>query len=105
MIRRFEKFMMKEHTGKDNAITSRELEAIFHCKGTKIRETVNELRCRGTPICSCGTGYYYSEAAEDIHETIAPYHTHLGILSFGYMLSPVESSAQHHSTSELLRTL
>ena len=71
MIRRFEKFMMKEHTGKDNAITSRELEAIFHCKGTKIRETVNELRCRGTPICSCGTGYYYSEAAEDIHETIA----------------------------------
>lgn len=54
MIRRFEKFMMKEHTGKDNAITSRELEAIFHCKGTKIRETVNELRCRGTPICSCG---------------------------------------------------
>ena len=27
------------------------------------------------------------------------------ILSFGYMLSPVKSSAQHHSTSELLRTL
>ena len=27
------------------------------------------------------------------------------ILSFGYTLSPVESSAQHHSTSELLRTL
>ena len=26
-------------------------------------------------------------------------------LSFGYMLSPVESSAQRHSTSELLRTL
>ena len=25
--------------------------------------------------------------------------------SFGYMLSPVKSSAQHHSTSELLRTL
>ena len=27
------------------------------------------------------------------------------ILSFGYMLSPVKSSAQRHSTSELLRTL
>ena len=26
-------------------------------------------------------------------------------LSFGYTLSPVKSSAQHHSTSELLRTL
>ena len=26
-------------------------------------------------------------------------------LSFGYILSPVKSSAQHHSTSELLRTL
>ena len=29
----------------------------------------------------------------------------LDCLSFGYMLSPVKSSAQHHSTSELLRTL
>ena len=29
----------------------------------------------------------------------------LHCLSFGYMLSPVKFSAQHHSTSELLRTL
>ena len=28
-----------------------------------------------------------------------------GILNFGYTLSPVKFSAQHHSTSELLRTL
>lgn len=73
MIRKFENYMMKEHNGKDKAITSREIEAIFHCKGTKVREMVNELRCKGTPICSCGSGYYYSETAEDIHETI----THL----------------------------
>ena len=33
-----------------------------------------------------------------------PYHP-IRILSFGYTLSPVKSSAQHHSTSELLRTL
>ena len=35
----------------------------------------------------------------------APLPHPLGILSFGYTLSPVKSSAQHHSTSELLRTL
>ena len=34
-----------------------------------------------------------------------PYHAHQCIPSFGYMLSPVEFSAQDHSTSELLRTL
>ena len=71
MIRKFENYMMKEHNGKDKAITSREIESIFHCKGTKVREMVNELRCKGTPICSCGTGYYYSETADDIYETIA----------------------------------
>ena len=39
----------------------------------------------------------------------APYRTLpypvIDCLSFGYTLSPVKSSAQHHSTSELLRTL
>ena len=38
------------------------------------------------------------------HYRTLPYPVH-DCLSFGYMLSPVESSAQHHSTSELLRTL
>ena len=35
----------------------------------------------------------------------APLPSLKNCLSFGYMLSPVKSSAQHHSTSELLRTL
>ena len=38
------------------------------------------------------------------HRTL-PYPVLTYCLSFGYMLSPVKSSAQHHSTSELLRTL
>ena len=38
------------------------------------------------------------------HRTL-PYPVLAYCLSFGYMLSPVKSSAQHHSTSELLRTL
>jgi len=29
----FEKYMKNEHTGRDNAIKSKALESIFHCKG------------------------------------------------------------------------
>lgn len=66
----FEKYMKKEHTGKDNAIKSKALESIFHCKGIDIRHMVNELRCLGVPICSCSQGYYYSTSAADVRETI-----------------------------------
>lgn len=66
----FEKYMKNEHSGKENAIKSKTLEAIFQCKGREIRHTVNELRCLGVPICSCSQGYYYSTSTSDIQETI-----------------------------------
>lgn len=66
----FEKYMKTEHTGRDNAIKSKALESIFHCKGIEIRHMVNELRCLGVPICSCGQGYYYSASAVDVRDTI-----------------------------------
>ena len=28
------------------------LQARFHCKGAEVRRMVNELRCKGVPICS-----------------------------------------------------
>ena len=66
----FEKYMKIEHTGRDNAIKSKALESIFHCKGIEIRHMVNELRCLGVPICSCSQGYFYSTSAVDVRETI-----------------------------------
>lgn len=66
----FEKYMKNEHMGRDNAIKSKVLEGIFRCKGIEIRHMVNELRCLGVPICSCGQGYFYSTNPPDIRETL-----------------------------------
>ena len=65
-----EKYLQNEHTGRENAIKSKALEGIFHCKGKAIRHMVNELRCLGVPICSFNQGYYYSTNASDIRDTI-----------------------------------
>ncbi len=71
MINTFEKFMSSEHTGKRNAVTSREIEAKFRCKGTEVRKMVNDLRCQGVPICSCSKGYFYAETEDEVRHTIA----------------------------------
>ena len=51
-MQNFEKYMQTEHKGKAKAVFSKELERLFHCKGTEIRRMVNELRSKGVPICS-----------------------------------------------------
>lgn len=63
--------MRVEHKGKENAVKSKQIEARFHCKGTEVRHMVNELRCKGVPICSNRNGYYYAESNDDIRRTIA----------------------------------
>ena len=67
----FERYMQKEHSGKANAVKSKVIEARFHCKGAEVRRMVNELRCKGVPICSSNQGYYYATSNEEIQETIA----------------------------------
>lgn len=37
---------------------------------TGVRKWVNEARSGGIPICSCPSGYYYSEDPENINDTI-----------------------------------
>lgn len=58
----FEQYMRTQHKGKANAVKSREIEAAFHCKGAEVRRMVNDLRCKGIPICSCNEGYYYADS-------------------------------------------
>ena len=65
------KILEKEHRGKDRAIVSRKLEERLGCRGTLLRETVNELRCSGIPICSDNkNGYYLARTYEELAETV-----------------------------------
>lgn len=66
-----EMYLRSKCYGRDNAGKSKELERMFHCKGTEIRAQVNRLRCLGVPVCSNSKGYYYSIDENDIRMTIA----------------------------------
>lgn len=67
----FEGFLRNEHTGKANAVLSSVIEHRFGCKGTEVRRMVNDLRCRGVPICSCAFGYYYGANDTEIKRTVS----------------------------------
>lgn len=56
--------------GKENPITSRDLESITNLKGTQIRAEVNRLRTEGEPIASNGNGYYIATTDEELTATI-----------------------------------
>ena len=63
-------YLKKYHVGKDNAITSRDLQGVFQCCGVEIREMVNALRCEGKPICSDKSGYYVASNPSELSCTI-----------------------------------
>lgn len=60
---------MYQHN-KHNKIKSYEIERRFDVKGKTVRETVNELRRMGYPICSDNQGYFYATEKTDLYETI-----------------------------------
>ena len=64
-------YLKKYRRGQENAVSSKELEAAFHVKGTELRRAVNRLRCDGYPICSGETGYFYAARPAEISATIA----------------------------------
>ena len=63
-------YLKAYHTGEARAVTSRELETVFHIRGPCLRKAVNRLRGDGVPICSCDSGYYYAETVEELDHTI-----------------------------------
>lgn len=67
----FEVYLKRYCNGKRNAAKSPVLESVFHCTGSEIRKLVNDCRCRGVPVCSGPTGYYYSTEKTDINRTVA----------------------------------
>lgn len=70
MKKRLQMLLEREHQGKDNSAVSRSLEERLGCKGTMIREMVNELRSAGVPICSDGNGYYIAKSRDELDRTI-----------------------------------
>jgi biotin operon repressor len=67
-------------TNKGNVNSAKTLGLKFGLADGTIRKIINEARSNGCPICSCHRGYYYSEKAEDIENTIRSLkHRILGI--------------------------
>jgi len=63
-------YIIANANGRKNAVIGRELGNRFGIPGVKVRAYVNEARCDGIPICSCGNGYYYSPRKVDLEDTI-----------------------------------
>ena len=68
-------YLKKYHTGKENAVFSRELERLFSIDGRTLRRKISSLRQDGHPICSDETGYYYAESQKEINATICRLNT------------------------------
>ena len=68
-------YLKKYHTGKENAVFSRELERLFSMDGRTLRRKISSLRQDGHPICSDETGYYYAENQKEINATICRLNT------------------------------
>lgn len=63
-------YLKEYHTGKENAIHSKELQRIFATDGRDIRRKVSSLRQDGVPICSDEDGYYYADNQQEINKTV-----------------------------------
>lgn len=74
-------YLKEEHTGKDKAVHSKELERLFHLNGRSVRRRIRALREDGYPICSDETGYYYAENQKDINRTVDRFNENVTGLS------------------------
>ena len=63
-------YLKQNHTGREKAVCSKDLERLFSMSGRTLRAKVNHLRQGGKPVCSSQNGYYYAGCQEDINQTI-----------------------------------
>lgn len=63
-------YLKQRHTGRQNAVSSPLLEALFAVSGRKLRQAINTLRCENHPICSDENGYYYAATEAELTDTI-----------------------------------
>ena len=67
--------LKKYHTGRGNAVYSRELERLFSLGGRNLRRKTSSLRKDGYPICSDENGYWYAESQKEINATVCRLNT------------------------------
>ena len=63
-------YLIKNHTGKDNAVHSIELEKRFKICPRTVRTYINNLRKSGYPICSDDSGYWIAANPKEVRKTI-----------------------------------
>ena len=61
---------IRSHGSKKNPVTNKEISANFRIADTTVRKKINVARSEGVPICSCDSGYYYSEDKAEILKTV-----------------------------------
>ncbi len=59
-----------KHHNSDNPVTSKSLEQIYKCNGSKIRDVIHNLRIHGEPIGSGDGGYFYCNHYYEIESTV-----------------------------------
>lgn len=64
-------YLRKNHTGREQAVYSRELQRLFCIDGRNLRRKISSLRQDGFPICSDENGYYYADSQKEINDTVA----------------------------------
>ena len=64
-------FLKENHTGRENAVLSRELERRFAINGRALRRIISKLRQDGYPICSDCRGYYYARTQDEVNHTVS----------------------------------
>ena len=62
--------LREDHVGKENAVSSRDLERRFGICGRTVRRAVNKLRQDGHPVCSDMAGYYLASSQKEINSTV-----------------------------------
>ena len=64
-------YFKQNHTGKENAVFSKELEQRFSLSGRALRRVISALRKEGRPICSGCSGYYLGSNQKEVVGTAA----------------------------------
>ena len=62
-------YLKENHTGKENAVFSKDLEQRFALSDRSLRRVISALRKEGCPICSGSTGYYIGKTRKDADHT------------------------------------
>ena len=71
-------YLQKNHCGEFQSVPSKHLEFVYGIKGSQVRQIINELRCKGNPICSDSNGYYYAENEMELRHSICQLSSRVG---------------------------